>query len=103
VFVSTMGIVYDVGSEVDETDAGLRQKIRSERHPDTGARVFTPLVGLSLMVFFLFSAQCMSTLAVIRRETRTWKWPVFTFAYMTVLAWVASFIVYQGGRALGFG
>ncbi len=54
------------------------------------------------MVFFALACQCMSTLAVVRRETGTWLWPGFMFAYMTVLAWVASFVVYQGGRLLGF-
>ena len=64
--------------------------------------IFTPLVCLSLMVFFALSCQCMSTLAVVRRETASWRWPAFLFAYMTVLAWVASFAVYQGGRLVGF-
>ena len=67
----------------------------------TGAPVYTPLVGLSLMVFFALSCQCMSTLAVVRRETGGLRWPLFLFGYMTVLAWVVSFVVYQGGRALG--
>ncbi|NIM64287.1 MAG: hypothetical protein GTO30_22320, partial [Acidobacteria bacterium] len=55
------------------------------------------------MVFFALACQCMSTLAVIKRETRSWRWPAFVFAYMTVLAWVVTFVVYQGGRLLGFG
>jgi ferrous iron transport protein B len=59
-------------------------------------------VGLSLMVFFALACQCMSTLAAVKRETRSWKWPTFLFAYMTALAWLASFVVYQGGRLLGF-
>jgi ferrous iron transport protein B len=63
---------------------------------------YTPLVGLSLLVFFALSCQCMSTLAVVRRETKTWRWPAFMFAYMTVLAYGASLLVYQGGRLLGF-
>jgi ferrous iron transport protein B len=67
-----------------------------------GEPVYTPLVGLSLMVFFALACQCMSTLAAIRRETATWRWPAFAFAYMTVLAWLASFAVFQGGRLLGF-
>ena len=64
-------------------------------------RVERPPVGLSLMVFFALACQCMSTLAVTRRETRSWRWPAFMFAYMTALAWSASFVVYQGGRWLG--
>jgi ferrous iron transport protein B len=65
--------------------------------------VYTPLVGLSLMVFFAFAAQCMSTLAAVKRETGGYRWPAFMVVYMTVLAWVASFAVYQGGLLLGFG
>jgi ferrous iron transport protein B len=101
VFVSTMGIVYGVSGDVDEESQTLREKIRDERWPD-GRAVYTPLAGLSLMVFFALACQCMSTLAAVYRETGSWRWPVFLFAYMTVLAWVASFIVFQGGRLLGF-
>jgi ferrous iron transport protein B len=102
VFVSTMGVVYGVGDEADEQSATLRQKIRAETHAD-GRPVYTPLVGLSLMIFFALACQCMSTLAAVRRETRSWRWPVFLFVYMGILAWIASFAVYQGGRWLGLG
>lgn len=102
VIVSTLGLVYGIGREADEESNTLREVLRSERDPATGALIYTPLVGLSLMVFFLFACQCMSTLAVVRRETASWRWPVFLFAYMTTLAWIASFVVYQGGRLLGF-
>ncbi len=101
VFVSTMGVVYGMGEEVDEETVPLRDRLRHETWPD-GRRVYTPLVGLSLMVFFALAAQCMSTLAVVKRETSSYRWPVFLFTYMTVLAWVASFCVYQGGRLLGY-
>ena len=101
VFVSTLGVVYGVGDQADEASAPLRSKLHEERWPD-GRRVYTPLVGLSLMVFFALAAQCMSTLAVVRRETRSWRWPAFLFTYMTALAWVCSFLTYQGGRWLGF-
>jgi ferrous iron transport protein B len=100
VFVSTMAVTYGVG-EADASSVALRDRLRSEVRPD-GSRLFTPLVCLSLMVFFALSCQCMSTLAVVRRETGSWRWPAFLFAYMTVLAWLASFAVYQGGRLLGF-
>lgn len=100
VFVSTMGIVYSVG-EADEGSEPLREALREERKAD-GSRAYTPLVGLSLMIFFALACQCMSTLAVVRRETKSWRWPLFLFSYMTVLAWVTSFLVYQGGRLLGF-
>lgn len=102
VFVATMGVVYGLGDEVDEGSTTLRERIRQEERPD-GGRVYSPLVGLSLMVFFALSAQCMSTLAAVKRETRSWRWPAFLFAYMTALAWIASLLVYQGGRLLGFG
>jgi len=101
VFVSTMGVVYGVGGEVDEESASLREKIQSEQRSD-GTPLYTPLMGLSLMIFFALACQCMSTLGAVYRETKSLKWPVFLFAYMTALAWVASFAVYQGGRALGF-
>ena len=102
VFVATMGIVYDVGGEADETSDGLRDKLRQERRAD-GTPTYTPLVGLSLLIFFALACQCMSTLAVVRRETHSLRWPIFLFSYMTVLAWCASFSVYQIGRAFGLG
>ena len=64
--------------------------------------MYTPLVGLSLMVFFALACQCMSTLAVVRRETRSWRWPAFLFVYMTSLAYAGSFLVFQVGKLLGF-
>ncbi|HEY8944074.1 MAG TPA: ferrous iron transport protein B [Polyangiaceae bacterium] len=100
VFVSTMGLVYGLGN-LDDEALPLREKMRREVSLD-GKPLYTPLVGLSLMVFFALSCQCMSTLAVVRRETRSYRWPAFLFAYMTVLAYAASLVVYQGGRLLGF-
>lgn len=102
VFVSTLGLIYGVGEDADESSLPLRDKLRSARYPGTDNPVYTPLVGLSLMVFFLLAAQCMSTVAVVRRETASWRWPLFVVAYMTALAWLAAFVVYQGGRLLGF-
>ena len=102
VFISTMGVVYGLGEEVDQESVGLRQKIKREARAD-GSPVYTPLVGLSLMVFFALACQCMSTVAVVKRETMSWRWPAFLFVYTGVLAWGASFAVYQGGRLLGFG
>ncbi|MEX1024982.1 MAG: ferrous iron transport protein B [Planctomycetota bacterium] len=99
VFVSTMGVVYGIEG-ADEEPEPLRQSLARARWPD-GRPVYTPLVCLSLMVFFALACQCMSTLAVVKRETGTWRWPAFLFTYMTVLAWVMSFLVYQGGRLLG--
>ncbi|MBM3987702.1 MAG: ferrous iron transport protein B [Planctomycetes bacterium] len=102
VFVSTMGVVYGMGGEVDDETTGLRQRIQQEARAD-GAPVYTPLVGLALMVFFALACQCMSTIAVVKRETRSWRWPVFLFAYTGALAWLCAFAVYQGGLALGLG
>ncbi len=101
VFISTLGIVYSVGGDADEGSEPLREALRNEKRAD-GTPAYTPLVGMSLMIFFALACQCMSTLAVVRRESRSWLWPLFLFGYMTVLAWVASFVVYQGGRLLGF-
>ena len=100
VFVSTLGLVYGIG-DADENDAPLREKIRAERSAG-GARAYTPLMGLSLMVFFALSCQCMSTLSVVYRETKKLRWPLFMFGYMTTLAYVVSLGVYQGGKLLGF-
>ena len=99
VFVSTMGLIYGL-DHIDEEAPSLRERIRGETTAE-GRAVYTPLVGLSLMVFFALACQCMSTLAVTRRETRSLRWPAFMFAYMTLLAWAASFVVYQGGTLLG--
>ena len=101
VFVSTMAVVYGLGEDESEHSPALRDRVRAQRWPD-GRKVFTPLVCFSLMVFFALACQCMSTLAAVRRETRSWRWPAFLFVYMTALAWVASFTVYQGGRLIGF-
>jgi ferrous iron transport protein B len=101
VFVSTMGLVYGVGGDVDEEAVSLRERIRADVAAD-GTPTYTPLVGLSLMVFFALAAQCMSTMAIVRRETKTWRWPIFLFVYMNALAWMSSLIVYQTGLWLGF-
>ncbi len=101
VFVSTLGIVFGI-SNADETSVPLHAALTGARHAD-GTKLLTPLSGVALMVFFVLACQCMSTLAVVRRESGSWKWPVFLFAYMSVLAYVAALIVYQGGRALGLG
>ena len=81
--------------------ASLRERLHEVRRPD-GSKVFTPLVGASLMVFFAFAMQCLSTLAVLRKETAGWRWPAFLFVAMTTLAWVSALLVYQGGLLLGF-
>jgi len=101
VFVSTLGIVFDIAG-ADEANEPLRAALGSATWPD-GRRLMTPLAGVSLMVFFVLACQCMSTIAVVRRESGTWRWPIFMFAYMTALAYGASLLVYQTGLAFGWG
>jgi ferrous iron transport protein B len=101
VFVSTLGVIHAAGDEADEDDPGLRAKLRAERWPD-GRPVHTPLSGISLCVFYVLAMQCMSTLAILKRESGGWKWPAGIFVTLTVVAYVASLVVYQGGLALGF-
>jgi ferrous iron transport protein B len=101
VFVSTMSIVYNVENGDEENTEPLLEAMRAEKRDD-GRPVFTPLVCIGLMVFFVLAMQCLSTLAVVRRETNSWRWPLFQLAYMSALAWVVTFLVYQGGRLLGF-
>jgi ferrous iron transport protein B len=104
VFVSTMSIVYNVaeGTDEDTHTRGLAQVLRQQQRPD-GQPVYTTLTCVTLMVFYVLALQCVSTVAVVRRETNSWKWPLFQWVYMGVLAWVLAFITYQGGRLLGFG
>ena len=100
VFVSSMGVIFGVeGADNDSTP--LRDALRQAHWP-TGAPLFTPLVCLTLMVFYVFAMQCMSTLAVVKRETNSWRWPLFQVFYMTGTAWLACLILYQSGRALGY-
>ncbi len=101
VFVSTLGIVFGIEG-ADEESATLRTSLQSARRED-GAPLMTPLTGVSLMVFFVLACQCMSTIVVVRRESGTWTWPIFMFSYMSVLAYTASWVVYQTGLALGLG
>ena len=101
VFVSTLGIVFDI-ADADESNESLRQALKHATWPD-GRRLLTPLSGVCLMVFFVLACQCMSTLGVVARESRSWKWPLFLFSYMTVLAYVVTLILYQTGQALGIG
>lgn len=100
VFVSSMGVIFGVeGAEDDMTP--LRDTLRAATWPD-GAALFTPLVCLTLMVFYVFAMQCMSTVAIVKRETNSWRWPLFQIAYMTGTAWLVCLVLYQAGRALGY-
>ena len=99
--VSTLSIVYNVGADATEESDTLIGAVRNARRAD-GTPAWTPLVAVSMMVFFVLACQCMSTIAIVRRETNSWRWPLFMVSYMLVLAYVASLITYQGGRLLGF-
>jgi len=104
VFVSTLATVYSVGASDEEAAAqSLRDQIRNDVDPRTGRKVWSPLVGISLLVYFVLALQCMSTIAVVRRETNGWGWPLFQLVYLTALAYMGSLIVYQTGRFLGWG
>jgi ferrous iron transport protein B len=100
VMVSTMATVFHLG-DADESSRPLRDRLREAEDPRTGKRSYTPLVAVSLMVFFVLACQCMSTVAVVRRETNSWRWPIAMVLIMNAMAWLASFAVYQGGRLLG--
>lgn len=102
VIVSALATIYSAGADATEESLSLRDALQADRYPD-GRPVFTTLVAVSLMVFFVFSLQCMSTLAIARRELNSWLWPAVMWGYMFVLAYVFSFAVYQGGQLLGFG
>jgi ferrous iron transport protein B len=94
VFVGTMATLYSVGEGVDETSSTLRKKMLSAKKSD-GTPVYTVASGFSLLTFYLLAMQCMSTLVVVKRETGGWKWPIIQFLYMTGLAYIISFIIYQ--------
>ena len=93
VFVGTMAVIYSVDADEANTES-VQQKMRSAKNPDTGLPVFTTAVAFSLMIFYAFAMQCMSTLAVVYRETKSWRWPAIQFGYMTVMAYFASLLVY---------
>ncbi|MSS73334.1 MAG: ferrous iron transport protein B [Candidatus Latescibacteria bacterium] len=100
VFVGTMGVVYGVGKESDENSESLQEKFQNARRPD-GSKVFTFPVVLSLLTFYMLACQCGATLGVVRRETGGWKWPLFMFSYMSVLAYTAAFLVRVGATLAG--
>ena len=99
--VSTLSVVYNVGDEANGESKSLVETMSKAKRAD-GTPVWTPLVAVSLMVFFVLACQCMSTLAIVRRETNSWRWPLFMVSYMLVLAYVASLLTFQGGKLLGF-
>ncbi len=104
VFLSTMSIVYNAGAGEGDDEAQnrtLSETLRHEVRAD-GTPLYTPLTSITLMVFYVLALQCVSTVAVVRRETNSWKWPLFQWTYMGALAWIFAFMTWQGGRWLGF-
>jgi ferrous iron transport protein B len=99
VIISTLGTIYSLGGDVDEESASLQDTLRQSTWPD-GRPVYTIPVALSIMVFFALCAQCASTLMIMRRETNSWRWPVFSFVYMTALAYAGALLTFQIGSQL---
>jgi len=95
VFVGTISTIYSVGSDNDMDMKKLRDRMHSEINPRTGQQVFSYATVISLMLFFALAMQCMSTIAVVRRETKSWKWPLIQLFYMTGVAYLVSFIAFQ--------
>lgn len=94
VFVGTMATIYSVEGSDDDT-SNIREQMESAVDPVTGEKIYTTATAFSLMVFYAFAMQCLSTIAVVKRETNGWKWPIIQFTYMTAMAYIASLIVYQ--------
>ena len=103
VFVSTMSLVYNVSESGTDDDSAstLAPAMRAQKRPD-GSPLYTPLLGLTLMVFYVFALQCAGTVAVVHRETASWKWPLFQWVYLGLLAWMVAFATWHGGHWLGF-
>ena len=95
VFVGTMSTIYSLGGEVDDENATIKNRMRAEINPVTGKPLYDAALGFSLLIFYAFAMQCMSTLATTYRETKSWKYPAIQFLYMTTLAYLSAFIVYQ--------
>ncbi len=100
VVISTLATLYNVEDD-GENMVSLSESMKNDINQNTGLPVFSTLVALSLMIFFVYAAQCMATFAIVRHETNSWKWPLIMIAYMTGLAYIASFVVYQGGTIIG--
>jgi ferrous iron transport protein B len=93
VFVGTLSTIYSIGSSDDDTDT-IREQLQKETNPRTGGPMYTPATSFSLLIFYAFAMMCMSTLAVVYRETKGWTWPLIQFVYMTGLAYVSAWLVY---------
>ena len=98
-----MATVYNVG-KYDRSHSGassMARTLQAQRWPD-GSPIYTPLTAITLMVFYVFALQCVSTVAVVRRETNSWEWPLFQWLYMGLLAWGAAFLTWHVGHLLGW-
>ena len=100
VVVSTLATLYNVEDGGDDI-IGITKALKDDINPDGSSR-YTPLVALSIMVFYVYAAQCMATFAIVKNETNSWKWPLVMIVYMTTLAYMGSLFVYQGGLLLGY-
>jgi ferrous iron transport protein B len=104
VFVSTMGTIYNIQNADDESASiSLHEKMRNDVNPETGLPVWTALTAICVMIYYVLAMQCMSTVAVMRRETNGWKWPLFQIGYMTALAYGVTFVAYRVGIFFGWG
>ena len=90
-----MAKIYSSGSADESEVSTIKERMREEINPETGAKRFTPAVGLSLLLFYTFAMQCMSTIAIVYKETNGWKWPFIQLVYMTLLAYLSAFVTYQ--------
>jgi ferrous iron transport protein B len=106
IVVSTMGVLYHADPYSDEGTASLQERIREQVYsegPNAGSRIFTPLTGISFLVFVLFYLPCVAVIAAVGRESGSWKWAGFVLFYTTAIAWTASFAVYQLGTLFQLG
>jgi ferrous iron transport protein B len=104
VFVSTMGTIFNISDAAgDEGSLSLRERMVNDTDPATGARSFTMLTAICVMVWYALSMQCMSTVAIMKRETNGWKWPLIQIGYMTALAYGVTWAVFRAGQAAGLG
>jgi ferrous iron transport protein B len=94
VFVGSMATIYSVNEDF-ENDDSLMTRLKNEINPHTGKPVYTLATGMSLMIFYVYAMQCMATLAVVKRETKSWKWPLIQLAYMGAMAYLAAFIAFN--------
>jgi ferrous iron transport protein B len=101
VVVSTLSTIYNIDDDGEDM-VNLKEAMLNDVNPETGQNTYTPLIAISLMVFYVYAAQCMVTFAVVKTETNGWKWPIFMVFYMTLLAYGMSFMVFQIGRMIGF-